>query len=117
MKGALTFYRVMAYIAGVVLLIFMAALIAKYGFNQRSSTQQTAETILATAHGYIYMIYLVATVNLAFRAKWGLVRTLLTAIAGTVPFLSFVAEHYDTRQVRALMASQSTTETGTTLPA
>jgi integral membrane protein len=106
-KGALTFYRVMAYIAGVVLVLFCGVLIAKYGFDQRTDTDQRNIAIVATAHGYIYMVYLAASINLAFRAKWGLVRTVLTCIAGTIPFLSFVAEHYDTLQVRALMASEA----------
>jgi len=101
-KGALTFYRVMAYIAGVVLLIFCGAIILRHVFHSISS-----DTLPAIAHGYIYMLYLVATVNLAFRAKWGIVRTVLSALAGTIPFLSFVAEHYATKDVRAKLALQS----------
>ena len=107
MKGALTFYRVMAYIAGVVLLLFCAALLWKYAFDHRTDADQRNIAIVATAHGYIFMVYLAAAINLAFRAKWGLTRTILTCIAGTIPFLSFVAEHYDTKQVRALMAASA----------
>jgi integral membrane protein len=101
-KGALTFYRVMAYVAGVVLLAFCVAIFLYHVTHTISS-----DWLFAAAHGWIFVIYLGATVNLAFRAKWGLVRTLLTCVAGTIPFLSFVAEHYDTKHVRALMAQDA----------
>jgi integral membrane protein len=100
-KGALTFYRVMAYIAGVVLLLFCLAIFLYHVTHTISS-----DWLFAAAHGWIFVIYIAAAVNLAFRAKWGIVRTVLTCIAGTIPFLSFVAEHYDTKQVRALMTAE-----------
>jgi integral membrane protein len=100
-KGALTFYRVMAYIAGVVLLLFCLAIFLYHVTHTISS-----DWLFAAAHGWIFVIYIVAAVNLAFRAKWGLIRTLLTCLAGTIPFLSFVAEHYASKQVHALMAAQ-----------
>jgi integral membrane protein len=100
-KGALTFYRIMAWVAGVVLLAFCVAIILRHVTHTISS-----DAVFAIAHGWIYMVYLLATFNLAFRAKWGLLRTLLTAVAGTIPFLSFVAEYYDTREVRAKFADQ-----------
>jgi integral membrane protein len=99
-KGALTFYRVMAYIAGVVLLVFCAAIFLYHVTHTISS-----DWIFAAAHGWIFVIYVLAAINLAFRAKWGFWRTILTCLAGTIPFLSFVAEHYDTKQVKALMAA------------
>ena len=41
---------------------------------------------------FLYMVYLVAAVNLAFRARWSPVKTVLVMLAGTIPFLSFAAE-------------------------
>jgi integral membrane protein len=101
-KGALTFYRVMAWIAGVVLLLFCAAIFLYHVTHTISS-----DWIFAAAHGWIFVIYVVSAINLAFRAKWGFWRTILTCLAGTIPFLSFVAMYYDTKQVKALMAGQS----------
>ena len=44
------------------------------------------------AHGFLYMIYLVAAFDLSRRADWPLKRMLLVMLAGTVPFVSFYAE-------------------------
>ena len=48
--------------------------------------------VVGPMHGFLYMVYLVAAVNLAFRARWSPVKTVLVMLAGTIPFLSFVAE-------------------------
>lgn len=101
MKGALTFYRVMAYIAGVVLLLFCVAIFLYHVTHTISS-----DWLFAAAHGWIFVIYVLSAINLAFRARWGFWRTILTCVAGTIPFLSFVAEHFDTKQVKALIAEQ-----------
>ena len=53
-----------------------------------------------TAHGYLYLVYLVVTADLGLRLRWPLVRLLLIAVAGTVPFCSFIAERKVTRLVR-----------------
>jgi integral membrane protein len=52
----------------------------------------TLVAIVGPLHGFLYMVYLVATVNLAFRARWSPVKTVLVMLAGTIPFVSFVAE-------------------------
>ena len=57
------------------------------------------------AHGYLYLAYLVATVNLGVRMRWNLIAIVGAALAGTVPTMSFVAEHYATRSVRAKLAA------------
>ena len=44
------------------------------------------------AHGWLYVIYLIVGVDLAFRVRYSVPRTLLILIAGTVPFASFFAE-------------------------
>ena len=47
---------------------------------------------LWTAHGYLYILYVVAAFLLALQLRWSVVKTLLVMAAGTVPFMSFVAE-------------------------
>ncbi len=87
-SGALKRYRVMAYVVGVVLIIFVAAIIAKNVFHVIDS-----DTYLAIAHGWLFMIYLLCALDLCLRMRWSLPRILFVGIAGTIPFLSFVAEH------------------------
>ena len=50
-------------------------------------------------HGFIYMVYLVATANLGFKVGWGLGKMVLVMLAGCVPFLSFWAEQKVAREV------------------
>ena len=47
---------------------------------------------LWTAHGWLYILYVVAAFMLALQLRWSVVKTLLVMLAGTIPFMSFVAE-------------------------
>ena len=66
-RGALARYRVMAYIVGVGLLALCAAMILKYAFDQ---DQYVA--IVGPVHGFLYIVYLVAVVDLALKARWSM---------------------------------------------
>jgi integral membrane protein len=48
--------------------------------------------VLGPLHGFLYIVYLLTAVALAFLRRWPLLRTVLVMLAGTSPFLSFVAE-------------------------
>ena len=48
--------------------------------------------MLWTAHGWLYMLYVVAAFQLAYQLRWKVLKTVLVLLAGTVPFMSFVAE-------------------------
>ncbi|MFC3500962.1 DUF3817 domain-containing protein [Micromonospora krabiensis] len=88
MGGALTRYRAIAWIVGVVLiLLVVVGMPLKYLFDN----PVVVETV-GPAHGFLYMVYLVAAFDLARRADWGLKRMLAVMLAGTVPFVSFYAE-------------------------
>ena len=95
--AALVRYRVMAYIVGVLLLVlvFVAMPVKYFGHND------VPVAIVGTAHGFLYCVYLLAAFDLALRARWRAVSTLLVLLAGTIPFLSFVAERKVTRATRA----------------
>lgn len=100
-KGALTRYRVLAWITGVWLLVLTAEMVFKYLILDSSSDAPDWFTYIGQAHGVFYIIYLFMTLDLAIKARWKASRTLLTALAGTIPFLSFWFEHLRTRDVRA----------------
>lgn len=100
MGGALLRYRAIAYIVGVVLIVLVViGMPLKYVWDEPS----IVETV-GPAHGFLYMIYLVAVFDLARRTRWGLRRMLLVMLAGTIPFLSFYAERVATRWVREPVA-------------
>ena len=112
--GALLRYRVTAYVVGVVLLVlaFVAMPVKYIGGNP------TLVALVGPVHGFLYMVYLVTTFDLGRRLDWPLKRMVLVMLAGTVPFLSFVAERAVTRQVRATAAAaQPPGAGGATAPA
>ncbi|HEY3259800.1 MAG TPA: DUF3817 domain-containing protein [Pseudonocardiaceae bacterium] len=95
LAAALIRYRIAAYVVGVFLLLLVAAMVVKYVGHQPRAVE-----IVGPIHGFIYAVYLAIALDLALRAKWSIRGTLLVLLAGTVPFLSFVAERQVTRHVR-----------------
>ncbi|WP_407643913.1 DUF3817 domain-containing protein [Enemella dayhoffiae] len=111
-RGALIRYRVMAYVVGVLLVVLICiGMPLKYlspdpTLNKLGSM---INMVLGIGHGWLYMLLLVTAYDLGRRVKWTWKRMLAIALAGTIPFLSFVAERSATRDVRAkLAAGQST---------
>jgi integral membrane protein len=94
--GALLRYRVMAYVVGtlLVLLVCLAVPLKYWGDSPRLTT------VLGIAHGYLYMTLLLTVADLWRRRRFPVVAVLLVALAGTIPFLSFVAERQVTARVR-----------------
>ncbi len=101
MQSALIRYRIIAYVVGVFLLILtLVAMPLKY-----LAHAPTMVAIVGPIHGFLYMVYLAVAFDLSMRARWPLRYTILILLAGTVPFLSFVAERSVTRRVRAARAA------------
>jgi integral membrane protein len=95
-RGALARFRVLAYIVGVGLLALCFAFVMNRFFDQ---SQYTA--IIGPVHGFLYIVYLVAIVDLALKARWSLKGTILVMLSGVVPVGSFFAERWVTKKVRA----------------
>jgi integral membrane protein len=95
--AALTRYRVMAWIVGVLLVaLVLVAVPLKYAAGLDGPV-----AVIGTAHGWLYAIFFLTACDLALRARWSLRGTVLVLLAGTVPLLSFVAERIATRTTRA----------------
>lgn len=94
--GTLTRYRVMAWVTGVLLLVLvLVAMPLKYlGDDER------LVSVVGVLHGWLYLAYLVTAFLLATRLRWSPGRTVLLLLAGTVPFMSFVAERRAVAAVR-----------------
>ncbi|BCY06074.1 DUF3817 domain-containing protein [Actinoplanes sp. L3-i22] len=93
MQGALTRYRIIAWIVGVFLVVLvLVGMPLKYiGDND------TVVAVIGPLHGFLYMIYLLLTFDLSRRARWPFGRMVLVMLAGTIPFFSFWAERKVTR--------------------
>ncbi len=120
MKAALLRYRVMATVVGVLLVVLILIGVPLANFDGSSmwgvfpttpelvtpgsSVQQFGEAIteyLGVAHGWLYMIFLVTAFMLGRRAHWEMPFLVVTLVCGTVPILSFWAEHRATQRTRA----------------
>ena len=97
-RSALFRYRLLAWITGVWLLLLVAEMVAKYGFDVDGFGW------VGIAHGWIYFVYLICTVDLSIKVRWPISKLVLTALAGTIPFLSFWFEHIRTREVKTEFA-------------
>lgn len=99
-RGAWLRYRVMAYIVGVLLVVLVCiGMPLKYLGND-----DRVVTWTGVPHGWLYMILIITAVDLGRRVRWPWSRLALIALAGTVPFLSFVAEHFASKDVKKRIA-------------
>lgn len=99
MTGALQRFRVLAVLVGIGLLVLvLVAMPLRYlaGYPRFSE-------YFSPVHGLLYMLYLVATVDLGRRVGWSVLRMLGVMLAGTVPFLSFVVERRVAREAAAAL--------------
>jgi len=89
---AWTFYRYMAFIVGSALALATIALIVRHTTNPGIAHSPWYGP-LWIAHGWLYMVYLVATFNLSVKRRWDLGKMAVVMLAGTIPLMSFVAEN------------------------
>jgi integral membrane protein len=102
LEGALLRYRVMAYIVGVGLLILVfVGVPLQYGAN----VPQVAE-VVGPIHGFLYIVYLLAAVDLARRARFTLLQLAAMVGAGFLPFLAFLIERRVRLRVRGILAEE-----------
>lgn len=99
-QSALLRYRVIAYVVGVglIILIFVGVPLQVWGDSE------AIVKIVGPLHGALYVIYVLLTLDLARRIRMNVVTMLIVMLAGTIPFLSFVAE----RKVTAMVMSPAT---------
>ncbi len=96
LRGALVRFQVMAWITGVALLGLCVGMVLKYGFDVHNGFVDS----VAQIHGFLFIIYLVTVGYLGLvKMRWPIPRLLLTALAGTVPLMSFVFERKITREI------------------
>jgi integral membrane protein len=86
----------MAYFTGVMLLALCVAIYMQVGPPKNDKPVE----IFGAIHGYGYLVYLITAADLAWRARWSLLKTVLVLLAGTIPFMSFVAEHFVVKDLR-----------------
>ena len=92
MEKALARFKFIAYLAGIVLILFTIEITLKYSGILEIPW-------FAQLHGIVYMVYVVFAFDMSRRAKLSLRETFLILIAGTIPVMSFIAESRIRRRV------------------
>ena len=103
-RKALTFFKVMAFIVGVGLLVLVVEMVLEYATSMNG--EQNPLKWWPQPHGFIYMVYLVATANLGFKVGWSLPKMVGVMLAGCVPFLSFWVERRVAAEVEGRLGSR-----------
>ena len=94
-RSALTRYRIMAWATGIWLILLCAEMVLRYVVKVDWPIEWIPQ-----AHGAVYFVYLLATLDLAVKARWTPWTTLGTMLAGTIPLLGIILEHFRTKQVK-----------------
>ena len=98
MQGAVTRYRVMAYVTGTLLIILFFVAVPLKLFAHSG----TLSTLVGLPHGVVcYPLYLLTTFDLYRRVRWPLGKVALIVLAGVVPFLTFYVERKVVAELRA----------------
>lgn len=119
-NSALTRYRVMASVVGVLLIVLCLIGVPLANFDGSSmwgfipstpewvlpgsDAQQVGEQItekLGVAHGWLYMIFLITAFLLSRQERWSIPFTAAILACGTIPVVSFLAERRATQRVRS----------------
>ena len=109
LSGALLRYRIMAWVTGVLLAVMSVVFLPlKYGFGlTESGILGTLYALGWQAHGWLYVLYVAAGLDVCFRMKYSVIRTVAVLLAGTIPFASFFADHVVAKSVHARLDAAS----------
>lgn len=123
-RSALSFYKVLAYATGVMLMLVVVEMIAKYGYGTEivaggvdGSIAFVPEDLVPFAggfnlssavlivHGWLYVVYLIADFRLWQLMRWPFSKFVLIALGGVVPLLSFIVEKRVHREAEVELAA------------
>jgi len=108
-RRALTRYRVLAYTTAVLLIVLVFVGIPLQVWDHNLWVVR----IVGTAHGYLYLVYLVIAFDFTRRLRIPLLVMILVLLAGTVPFCAIVAERLLTRRFDRMAAEPATVSPAT----
>lgn len=94
--GALLRYRVMAYVTGTVLLANCLISIPL-----QIAGHPALGHVGWTIHGGLFIVYCLTALLLGMRVGWSLKRMAVVMLAGTIPVMTFFAEHNVARELSA----------------
>jgi len=96
-RTALLGYRVMAWTTGLWLIRAVLRDRSHLVFHHEIRW-------IEVVHGWVYFIYVLAAFNLAIKVRWPIGKTIGVLLAGTIPLLGIIVEHFQTKNVKARFA-------------
>ncbi len=93
-RKALTGYRVLAWATGIWLIALCYEMVMKYAFQDDSLGW------IAVVHGWVCFVYLLFTANLAVKVRWPIAKTVGILLAGTIPLVGIIVEHFQTQNIK-----------------
>ena len=87
-------YRVMAWTTGIWLIALCYEIVSHFVFHHEIRW-------IEVVHGWVYFIYVLAAFNLAIKVRWPIGKTIGVLLAGTIPLLGIIVEHFQTKDVKA----------------
>jgi integral membrane protein len=94
-RKALLGYRVMAWTTGIWLIALCYEMVMKYVYGVEGLNW------IAVVHGWVYFVYLLFTANLAVKVRWPIAKTIGVLLAGTIPLVGIIVEHFQTADIKA----------------
>jgi integral membrane protein len=94
-RKALTGYRVMAWTTGIWLIALCYEMVLKYLVHVDNPPNW-----IAIVHGWVYFVYLIFTANLAVKVRWPIGKTIGVLLAGTIPLVGIIVEHFQTADIK-----------------
>ncbi len=98
-RQALNLYRVLAWTTGVWLIALCYEMYVKYNMHVDNPPNW-----IGVVHGWLYFAYLLATASLAVKVRWPIGKTIGVLLAGTIPLVGIVVEHFQTQEIKERFA-------------
>lgn len=121
-RSALTFYRICAYVTGVLLLLLCAEMVLKFGFGHElemggpngflalapadHTTAFNLNLFVLIVHGWFYVVYVFACYRLWSLMRMDFIDFVALALGGVIPFMSFIVEHRTYRRITSYLAER-----------
>lgn len=93
-RSALLGYRIMAWTTGLWLIALCYEIVSHLVLHHEIRW-------IEVVHGWVYFIYVLAAFNLAVKVRWPIGKTVGVLLAGTIPLVGIIVEHFQTRDVKA----------------
>lgn len=95
--SALRLFKVSAIVAGLAMFVLITEMVLKYGFDN------PVLSWWSPVHGLIFMVFVVATVNLGLKIGWSMGKMIGIMFASCIPLVAFVIEQRTAAEVEPLL--------------